>query len=141
MKYLVFIFKRRFRRSALNNFLSVKKVKDVSIINLSGPILYLVGKLLYFFLRSKKVIFISCDGEDYLYREANSINLWMGGTTNKIPVLIKGLIIILFQQALYLLMKLNCSPFFLQIYLKVESMMNTSLFTFLKIKRLKTKIL
>ena len=85
MKYLVFIFKRRFRRSALNNFLSVKKVKDVSIINLSGPILYLVGKLLYFFLRSKKVIFISCDGEDYLYREANSINLWMGGTTYKIP--------------------------------------------------------
>ena len=85
MKYLVFIFKRRFRQSALNNFLSVKKVKDVSIINLSGPILYLVGKLLYFFLRSKKVIFISCDGEDYLYREANSINLWMGGTTYKIP--------------------------------------------------------
>ena len=85
MKYLIFIFKRRFRRSSLNNFISVKKVKDVSIINLSGPILYFIGKFLYFFLRSKKIIFISCDGYDYLYRESNSINLWMGGTTYKIP--------------------------------------------------------
>ena len=85
MKYLIFIFKRRFRRSSLNNFISVKKVKDVSIINLSGPILYIIGKFLYFFLRSKKIIFISCDGYDYLYRESNSINLWMGGTTYKIP--------------------------------------------------------
>ena len=85
MKYLIFIFRRRLRRNALNNFLSVKKVKDVSILNLSGPILHLVGKFLYFFLRSKKIVFISCDGEDYLYRETNSINLWMGGTTFKIP--------------------------------------------------------
>ena len=49
----------------------------------------------------------------------------------KYLVLIKGLTIILFQQALYLLMKLNCSLFTPQIYLKVESIMNLSLFTFL----------
>ncbi len=85
MKYLIFIFKRRFRREALNNFLHVKKVKEVSIFNFSGPIFYLLGKFLYFFLRSKKIIFVSCDGHDYLYREKNSINLWMGGTTSKIP--------------------------------------------------------
>ncbi len=85
MKYLIFIFKRRFRQKTLNNFLSVKKIKNVHVLNFSGPILYLLGKLLYFFFKSKKIIFISCDGLDYLYRESNSINLWMGGTTNKIP--------------------------------------------------------
>ena len=85
MKYLIFIFKRRFRRSALNNFLLVKQIKNINVINLSGPFLYHVGKILYFFLKSKKIIFISCDGLDYLYRETNSINLWMGGTTYKIP--------------------------------------------------------
>ncbi len=85
MKYLIFIFKRRFRQKTLNNFLSIKKIKNVHVLNFSGPILYLLGKLLYFFFKSKKIIFISCDGLDYLYRESNSINLWMGGTTNKIP--------------------------------------------------------
>lgn len=85
MQFLVFIFKRRFRQSALNNFLSVRKIKNVYIFNFSGPILHYVGKFLYFFLRSKKIIFISCDGLDYLYRDTNSINLWMGGTTYKIP--------------------------------------------------------
>ncbi len=85
MKYLIFIFKRRFRQKTLNNFLFVKKVKNVWVLNLSGPILNLVGKFLYFFLKSKKVVFISCDGQDYLYRETNSINLWMGGTTHKVP--------------------------------------------------------
>ena len=85
MKYLIFIFKRRFRQKTLNNFLSIKKIKNVHVLNFSGPALYLLGKLLYFFFKSKKIIFISCDGLDYLYRESNSINLWMGGTTNKIP--------------------------------------------------------
>jgi hypothetical protein len=85
MKYLIFIFKRRFRQKTLNNFLSIKKIKNVHVLNFSGPALYLLGKLLYFFFKSKKIIFISCDGLDYLYRDSNSINLWMGGTTNKIP--------------------------------------------------------
>ena len=85
MKYLIFIFKRRFRQKTLNNFLSVKKVKNVHVLNLSGPIFYLVGKFLYFFIKSKKVVFISCDGQDYLYREANSINFWLGGTSYKVP--------------------------------------------------------
>ena len=85
MKYLIFIFKRRFRQKTLNNFLSIKKIKNVRVLNFSGPILYFLGKLLYFFFKSKKIIFISCDGLDYLYRESNSINLWMGGITNKIP--------------------------------------------------------
>jgi hypothetical protein len=84
MKYLIFIFKHRFRKKFLNNFLKCKKVKNTFVIDLSGPYFYLLGKILYFFIRTKKVVFISCDGLDFLKRENNSINLWMGGTSEKI---------------------------------------------------------
>ncbi len=84
MKYLIFIFKHRFRKKSLNNLLRCKKINNTYIIDLSGPYLYLIGKILYFFIRSKKVVFISCDGLDFLKRETNSINFWMGGTSEKI---------------------------------------------------------
>lgn len=84
MKYLIFIFKHRFRRHSLNNILKCKKINQTYIIDLSGPLLYLFGKFLYFFIRSRKVVFISCDGLDFLKRETNSINLWLGGTSEKI---------------------------------------------------------
>ena len=84
MKYLIFIFKHRFRKSSLNNILKCKKIKDIKIIDLSGPFFYFFGKILYFFIRSKKVVFISCDGLDFLSRKSNSINFWMGGTSGKI---------------------------------------------------------
>ena len=84
MKYLIFIFKHRFRRGSLNNFLRCKKIKNTVIVDLSGPFFYFFGKFLYFFLRSKKIVFISCDGLDFLKRESNSINFWMGGTSKKI---------------------------------------------------------
>ena len=84
MKYLIFIFKHRFRKNSLNNLLKCKKIRDTYIIDLSGPYFYFLGKILYFFIRSKKVVFISCDGLDFLKRETNSINFWMGGTSEKI---------------------------------------------------------
>ena len=84
MKYLIFIFKHRFRRNSLNNILKCKKINQTYIIDLSGPLLYLFGKFLYFFIKSRKVVFISCDGLDFLERETNSINLWLGGTSEKI---------------------------------------------------------
>ena len=84
MKYLIFIFKHRFRRNSLNNILKCKKINQTYIIDLSGPLLYFFGKILYFFIRSKKVVFISCDGLDFLKRETNSINLWLGGTSEKV---------------------------------------------------------
>jgi len=85
MKYLIFIFKHRFRKNSLNNLLKCKKIGDTYIIDLSGPYFYFLGKILYFFIRSNKVVFISCDGLDFLKREINSINFWLGGTSNKIP--------------------------------------------------------
>ena len=84
MKFLIFIFKHRFRRGSLNNFLRCKKIKDTVIVDLSGPFLSIFGKFLYFILRSKKIVFISCDGLDFLKRENNSINFWMGGTSQKV---------------------------------------------------------
>ncbi len=85
MKFLIFVFKRRFRRNSLNNILKIKKIKDTRIINLSGPILSFFGMFLYFILRDKRFMFISCDGVFFLKREKNAINFWMGGTSNKIP--------------------------------------------------------
>ena len=84
MKYLIFIFKRRFRKNSLNNIIKCKRIKDIRIIDLSGPFFSLLGKILYFFIKNQKVIFISCDGLSFLKRESNSINFWMGGTTEKI---------------------------------------------------------
>ena len=84
MKFLIFIFKHRFRRNSLNNILRCKKVNQTYIIDFSGPLLYLIGKILYFFIKSKKVVFLSCDGLDFLKRESNSINYWLGGTSEKV---------------------------------------------------------
>lgn len=84
MRYLIFIFKHRFRKKSLNNILKCKKIKNVRIVDLSGPFWSYIGKILYFFIRSKKIVFISCDGLDFLFREKNSINFWMGGTSEKI---------------------------------------------------------
>ncbi len=84
MKFLIFIFKHRFRRNALNNILKCKKINQTYIIDFSGPLLYLIGKILYFFIKSKKVVFLSCDGLDFLKRESNSINYWLGGTSEKV---------------------------------------------------------
>ena len=83
MKFLIFIFKHRFRRNSLNNILKCKKINQTYIIDFSGPLLYLIGKILYFFIKSKKVVFLSCDGLDFLKRESNSINYWLGGYIRK----------------------------------------------------------
>ena len=52
------------------------------IINLSGPVLSFLGKFFYFLFK-KKIIFISCDGESFLF-DKNAVNIWMGGTSKKI---------------------------------------------------------
>lgn len=86
MFFYIFIFKRRYRNFFLNNFIKIKKIKKIFIINLSGPFLSLIGYLIYLLASNKKFIFISCDGIPFLYKEYNSINLWMGGTSKKIPM-------------------------------------------------------
>jgi hypothetical protein len=83
MRYFIFIFRKRYRNFFLNNFAKSRKINNYIIINLSGPILSILGKFLYLFL-NKKVTFISCDGDSFLFNEKKSINIWMGGTSKKI---------------------------------------------------------
>ncbi len=84
MKYIFFIFKYKFRRQSLNNFLKCKKIENFKIINLSGPILCYIGKIILMTNLSKKFFFLSCDGLPFLSNEKNSINIWFGGTDFKI---------------------------------------------------------
>ena len=80
MKFLFFIFHFRYRQRTLNNILKRRKIKKYFLINLSGPVYSVLGKILLFFKLGK---FISCDGEPFIKK--TGINLWMGGTDVKIP--------------------------------------------------------
>ena len=63
MKFLFFIFHFRYRQRTLNNILKRRKIKKYFLINLSGPVYSVLGKILLFFKLGK---FISCDGEPFI---------------------------------------------------------------------------
>ena len=87
--FFFFIFKFNFRKSPFNNFLKIKKIKNFRVFDLSGPLkYYLFGKSIIFFVQKFNFIFknytlISCDAKPLLIK--NSINIWFGGTSHKIP--------------------------------------------------------
>tara|TARA_B100000795_G_C22782492_1_gene433037 strand:+ start:75 stop:1106 length:1032 start_codon:yes stop_codon:yes gene_type:complete len=87
--YFIFVFKYRFRKTAFNNFLNIRQIKNFKIIDLSGPFkYYLFSKLLILIINSSSNLFrnvtlISCDGLPFL--EKKSVNIWFGGTKHKIP--------------------------------------------------------
>lgn len=85
MKIIFIINRYKFRRLAFNNFLKIKDVNGYRLIDLSGPYFFWLGYLLYKLNLSKKFRFISCDGWPFLNNIKNSINLWFGGTLQKIP--------------------------------------------------------
>ena len=58
MKYLIFVFKHRFRQNSLNNFLKLKKIKDFKIINFSGPLQSIIGKFYILFQEVKYNFYI-----------------------------------------------------------------------------------
>ena len=89
MKFFFFVFKYNFRKNSFNNFLKINKIKNYRVINLSGPfryylcgkwIIFLIQKFNYFF---ENTVLISCDAQPLLVK--NSINIWFGGTSSKIP--------------------------------------------------------
>ncbi len=88
-KFFFFIFKYNYRKRSFNNFLKIRKIKNYYIFNLSGVVrYYLFGLPLYLtaniFKRIfKNFIFISCDARPQLI--FNSINLFFGGTSYKVP--------------------------------------------------------
>jgi len=77
---IFFIFRSRYRRSNLNNFLKIKRIGDYKFINLSGPYFYWLGKL---FILLKFGKGISCDGNPIIDKKFG-LNFWMGGTNFKI---------------------------------------------------------
>jgi hypothetical protein len=83
-KFIFLIFKRRYRKIAMNNFLYSKKIGSYRIVNLSGLILSYIGYLIYKLNISKNFKFISCDATPFLENERNSLNIWFGGTNYKI---------------------------------------------------------
>ena len=84
-KIIFFVFKYKFRKLALNNLLTQKKMNDHIFVNLSGPYLCWFGIIIYNLNLFKNFKFISCDGWPFLANESNSINIWFGGTFLKIP--------------------------------------------------------
>jgi len=89
MKFFFFVFKYNFRKNSFNNFLKINKIKNYRVFNLSGPFkYYLFGKWVIFLIQKfnnffKNIVLISCDAQPLLIK--NSINIWFGGTSHKIP--------------------------------------------------------
>jgi len=80
-KIIFLIFKGSYRTNALGNFSKNSIYKNFIVINLSGKIKYLLGRIFYRFNLGK---FISIDGNPFLTNKKNSINIWFGGTKMKI---------------------------------------------------------
>lgn len=85
MKFLFLAFRSRFRNNALNNLRKSQKIKNIIILNFSGPILIWVALFFYKLFKFPSFLFLSCDGNPLLKNSINSLNLWMGGTIYKIP--------------------------------------------------------
>jgi len=88
MRLIFFSFKHRYRQKELNNFLNTRIYGKYFILNLGGPLKYLVAKVLLF-LRIGKTI--SCDGRPLIADKSKGINFWMRGTTINIPNDLKNL--------------------------------------------------
>lgn len=88
MKLIFFSFKHRYRRKELNNLLKKKIYGKYILLNLSGPIKYILARLLILFKIGKT---ISCDGRPIIKNKSIGINLWMRGTNLDIPENLKKL--------------------------------------------------
>ena len=88
-KFFFLIFKHRFRRRALNNFIKIKKIKNYHIFDLTGFLkYYFFGKILIFLISKlekffENFILISCDLKPFIKK--NGVNIWFGGTSYKVP--------------------------------------------------------
>lgn len=75
-KIVFLIFKNNYRLNALGNFAKTNFYDKFIVINLSGRIKSVIGKLFYKLNIGK---FISIDGDPFLYKQNNSINIWFTG--------------------------------------------------------------
>ena len=82
MRLVFFSFKHRYRKKDLNNFLNSRIYGKYFVLNLGGPLKYLIAKLLLFLKIGKT---ISCDGRPLIRDKSIGINFWLRGTTSNIP--------------------------------------------------------
>ena len=88
MKLIFFSFKHRYRNKELNNLLNSRVYGKYLLLNLSGPIKYIIAKLLLFLKIGRA---ISCDGRPVINHKLRGINLWMRGTNLDITANCKNL--------------------------------------------------
>ena len=88
MRLVFFSFKHRYRKKDLNNFLNSRIYGKYFVLNLGGPLKYLIAKLLLFLKIGKT---ISCDGRPVIQNKSMGINFWLRGTTLNIPNELKNL--------------------------------------------------
>ena len=88
MKLVFFLFKHRYRKKELNNFLATRIYGKYFILNLGGPFKHFVAKILIFLKMGKA---ISCDGRPTVSDKSKGINFWLRGTTLNIPSDLKKL--------------------------------------------------
>ncbi len=88
MRLIYFSFKHRYRQKELNNFLKTRIYGKYFVLNLGGPLKYLIAKLLLFLKIGKT---ISCDGRPVIQNKSMGINFWLRGTTLNIPNELKNL--------------------------------------------------
>jgi hypothetical protein len=88
MKLIFFSFKHRYRNKELNNLLNSRVYGKYLLLNLSGPIKYIIAKLLLFMRIGRA---ISCDGRPAIKDKSRGINLWMRGTNLDITANCKNL--------------------------------------------------
>jgi hypothetical protein len=88
MKFVFFSFKHRHRYKDLNNFLNSRIYGKYFILNLSGPFMHFIAKLLIFLKIGKA---ISCDGRPVITDKSRGINFWVRGTILNIPKSLRNL--------------------------------------------------
>jgi hypothetical protein len=89
MKLIIFIANRKFRVNTLNNFIGFHFIRKYLILNFSGVMLSLIGRLFIFFNIANG---ISCDGSPIILNKKKGINFWLGGSKYKIKDNYKNLV-------------------------------------------------
>ena len=81
-RVVLLLCKSRYRKDTLNKFSRSALYGNILVLSFCGPILFFIGK---FIQKTKIFKCISIDGLPLISNPENGINVWFGGTSNKIP--------------------------------------------------------
>jgi hypothetical protein len=88
MKLIFLIFKSKYRYKDIGNFLNSRIYNNFFLINFTGPLLSIFGRILICFKFGRG---ISLDGNPIIKNKSEGVNIWFGGTSFKIPEKFKNL--------------------------------------------------